>query len=158
MVVLVLVCMSSSAMNAVSSTLGLMILNGMAFSGIAVLAATKHLKVLRYVCEVYVFYSQILFSFGATTSPGIGSGIKCAAQIAVLALLFTNISTNPNIPTASSILIVLVLFVSLTFTFVLHTILPYESVLGFYAAVIYSLGWCVYMVNGSFKSLLVRNI
>ncbi|KAJ1657396.1 hypothetical protein GGF38_004409, partial [Coemansia sp. RSA 25] len=46
MLALVSISLSDAAMNATGSTLGLIILNGMASSSIAILAVTKHLKLL----------------------------------------------------------------------------------------------------------------
>ncbi|KAJ2352671.1 hypothetical protein GGH92_001128 [Coemansia sp. RSA 2673] len=160
LILLVLVSVSQNhiAMRVVNSTLGLIIINGMAFTGIAVLAATKHLKVLRYICEWYVFCSQILFAYSSETSPGITSGAKCAAQLALLSLSLLCISMIPRVKTAGIFTGLSAVFASVTFVFILHAISPYESVLRLYVAIMYSLGWCMYMIHESFQWVLVRSI
>ncbi|KAJ2688650.1 hypothetical protein IWW39_002047 [Coemansia spiralis] len=155
---LVFVSQSDAALKAVSSTLGLIILNGMALAGIAVLAVKRRFKVLRYVCEWYAFCSQVLLAFASETSPSFASVIKCAALLSMLSFALFFISYSDHIPTAGVFACFFAVFGSVTLVFVLHMILPYESAFGMYMAVMYSLGWCAYMIHESFQWVLVMEV
>ncbi|KAJ2644572.1 hypothetical protein GGF44_000550, partial [Coemansia sp. RSA 1694] len=54
--------------------------------------------------------------------------------------------------------IIVCVFVSITHTFILHAFAPYETGLGLYMAIMYSLGWSAYMLHESFKQVLVRKV
>ncbi|KAJ2742400.1 hypothetical protein GGI20_004516 [Coemansia sp. BCRC 34301] len=160
MIVLIWISIREIAIKAVSSIPGLIIINGILFSGIAVLAATKRFKGLRYICELFVFFSQMLFEFGYTTSPGLASGAKCAAQMAFMALWLTNLTTTdgPTGTIATGGIIIINTLISITLVFVLHAIAPYETGLGLYMAIMYALGWNAYIIHESFKRVLVRKV
>ncbi|KAJ2055991.1 hypothetical protein GGH13_007673 [Coemansia sp. S155-1] len=155
---LFLVSLSQTAMNVIGSTLGLMIINGMVFAGMAILAAKKRVEDLRYFCEWFVFCTQILFAYGSTTSPGISSVVKCAAQLCLLSSMLAYVTQANDIAITSTFIMALAVFASVTLAFMLHAISPYETALGLYAAVVYSLVWCVYTVDESFKRVLVREL
>ncbi|KAJ2333854.1 hypothetical protein GGI03_005897, partial [Coemansia sp. RSA 2337] len=142
---------SLDLINALSSTVGLILVNGMVFATIAILAATKRLKALRYICEWFVFCSQILFAYGSDTSPGFASVSKCAVQMFIMSFVYVVICLCDNVKLASASTIVLSVFVSISGVFFLHMFAPYESALGLYVAIMYALGWSAYIIHEGHK-------
>ncbi|KAJ1922932.1 hypothetical protein GGI09_000892 [Coemansia sp. S100] len=158
MIALACISQSQGFINALSSTVGLILVNGTAFVTIAILAATKRLKALRYICEWFVFCSQILFAYGSDTSPGFASVAKCAAQMFGMSFMYLFICFDDDFKLASSPVIVLSVFVSISGVFFLHTYVPYESALSIYAAIMYALGWSAYIIHEGYKKVLVRKV